>query len=209
MGLGDIVGSVLGAGGAESVDTKVPEEFTALLSAMSKSGINLAGLLGGQNQLAEGAFGQLGQLLGQKGQIDPALMNQQLAGIARGTNTQQDAAAANVRGSGLQNSGVGAALQAAIGAAGADRSAGRIAQEHTAAAGRQRGDINSILQAIINPQLGLAGQGTAMAQSLLGSAQQDAAQATGVNLQNQMSQDALMGSLISGGAMAGSAGLKP
>jgi len=103
-----------------------------------------------------------------QGQIDPRFMNQQLQGIDRGTQGQQLGLQANLAQQGLQGSGVGQALGAAIGQGGENRRAAAIAADQQAAADRHRGDINQALDAFLRPALdafaierGVSGQSAA------------------------------------------------
>lgn len=103
-------------------------------------------------QALDTGLGTLQQILGLQGATDPALFNRQLADISRTTQGQQDALQGQLSRLGIQNSGVGQALGTAIGAGGADRRAGAIAQEQALQEERKRSDlVNLLLPLLIQP----------------------------------------------------------
>lgn len=105
----------------------------------------------GRNQ----AFTTLMEILGQQGQTDPRAMNRLLTGIQRGTQTTQSGLQQSLAqaGPGMQQSGVGQALNAAIGQAGEGRKAGVIANEAQLAEDRKRSDLMMWLQMVVDPSL--------------------------------------------------------
>jgi hypothetical protein len=110
------------------------------------------------------AAGQLGMtslidMLRNQGRTDPRAMNMQLADISRGTQTQQDAVRGELAGRGLQNSGLGMALGAAVGQAGEQRRASTLANEAQNAEQRRRQDLDLLYRLVIGPQIDYAGIG--------------------------------------------------
>lgn len=98
-------------------------------------------------------FANLIQILQGQGKTDPMALNQNLADISRtGQGAQQDLRG-QLAGQGLGRSGVGAALQAAIGQGTADRRAGAQAQETQTAEARKRQDIELMINALVGPAL--------------------------------------------------------
>ena len=87
------------------------------------------------------------------GATDPRLMNQQVAGIDRGTQGAQMTARGNLAAGGLQGSRLGEALQAAIGQAGEERQAGLQADEAQRMEQRKRDDLALFLQVYLQPML--------------------------------------------------------
>ena len=108
-----------------------------------------------QNQAFKDAtpvgYGNLMEILLSGGKTDPTAFNRQIAANDRGTATSQQ----NVQGAfaqqGLQNSGLGMALQGAIGAGGAQRNADVRGQEAQLAEARKREDLNLFMQMVMNP----------------------------------------------------------
>jgi hypothetical protein len=97
-------------------------------------------------------LGTLQGVLDAQGQTDPALLNRQLADISSTTQGQQTALQGQLARLGIQNSGVGQALGAAIGQGGAETRAQTIAQETALAEERKRSDlINLLLPLLIQP----------------------------------------------------------
>lgn len=101
------------------------------------------GLKAGLNTLME--------ILGNQGQISPAMRNIQLSDISRGTQVAQDQALGNLAAANLQNSGVGQAILASIGQAGADRRAQTLAQFDREAEDRMRQDLGLLFQLLLGP----------------------------------------------------------
>lgn len=101
------------------------------------------------------AFQTLNQILGAQGQTDPQLFNLQLADIARGTQNQQTSARGELAaaGPGAQQSGVGQALMAAIGAGGEERLGRARAVEAATTEERKRRDLDLFMQMILLPAL--------------------------------------------------------
>lgn len=129
---------LLGPGGANySQGAKV-----GLERYLNMSGNQLPELLG---------VGTLSDILLKQGKTDPALFNQQLAGISRGTQQNQQAVGGQMANRGLGGSGLAAALQAAIGQQGVGQIAGARANENQLAEQRKRDDLQLLLQTFINP----------------------------------------------------------
>lgn len=141
---------------------------------------HVAKVAGSGNQSTKGYFGDLGStfaagaaqpaasippigyatlaqiLLGQ-GATDPMLLNRQLADISRTTQGRQDALGGQLAAGNLQGSGVGQALQLALGQAGAEQRGQAIAQETATAEARKRQDLDLLLRLIIDPSLQAGG----------------------------------------------------
>lgn len=96
----------------------------------------------------------LQELLKGKGRVDPRLLAALQAQNARSTQQQQDASRANTGRSGFGNSGLGAALQASIGAAGANRAANLNYQDIADSYGRRQENLGLLNQLVIQPSLG-------------------------------------------------------
>ena len=88
---------------------------------LGTSGSNVTGAFGIPAQKV--GLTNLLQMLLQQGRVDPRLLASAQAQNSRSTQSQMDAARANASSRGFGNSGLSAALQAAIGSAGANRSA--------------------------------------------------------------------------------------
>lgn len=129
---------LLGPGGKDySWDSKV-----ALERYLNMSGNQLPEILG---------IGTLSDILLKQGKTDPAMLNQQLAGISRGTQQNQNAVQGTLAQRGMQGSGLGQALSAAIGQAGVGQMSQARAQENQLAEQRKRDDLQLLLQTFINP----------------------------------------------------------
>ena len=98
-------------------------------------------------------FNTLQDILSRNGRIDESLMQRELREIRRGTQAQQQTFMGGAASRGLQNSGALNAINQSIGSAGADREAGRLAQESAMVDERQRNNILLVLQSILNPSL--------------------------------------------------------
>lgn len=98
-------------------------------------------------------FASLNELIGRKGATDPGLMNQQLGAINRGTQAQQGQIAGQMANRGLSGSGLGMALQAAVGQGGLDRRAGLMNQEAQQQEQRRRQDLALFYEMVMGPQL--------------------------------------------------------
>lgn len=121
-----------------------------------------SGPYGNLIQSAAPTAGRLGlstliDVLASRGRTDPALFNQQVADIQRGTQGQQQAIQQQGAQAGLQGSGVMAALQAAAGQAGEDRIAQAKAQENAMAEERRRQDLDLLMRMIMDPSMELFG----------------------------------------------------
>lgn len=93
----------------------------------------------------------LAQILESQGATDPRLMNQQIAGIQRGTQSQQAGVQGELARRGLGASGLGQALSASVGQAGEGRIADRRAQEAQTIEQRKRDDLGLLMQMILQP----------------------------------------------------------
>lgn len=96
------------------------------------------------------------KMLMDQGRIDPRLLASMQAANARSTQSQQGAARASASRSGMGGSGLAAAIQAAIGSAGASRSANLEYQDIADAYGRNQGNLGLLNQIVQQPQLGYA-----------------------------------------------------
>ena len=106
----------------------------------------------GAGSLNTGLSNLLG-ILQSQGQVDPRSRNRALVNVGRGTEAQQTAQSQSSAQRGLQNSGVGQAINAAIGASGADRAAAVDADFVAQGEQRKRQDLLLLLQLLINPSL--------------------------------------------------------
>jgi hypothetical protein len=98
-------------------------------------------------------------MLMQQGRVDPRLLASAQAQNARSTQQQQDAARAGAARSGLGGGGLNQALQAAIGAAGSNRSANLNYQDISDSYRRNQENLGLLDQLVIQPQLGYANLG--------------------------------------------------
>jgi hypothetical protein len=130
---------------------------------LGASGATLQGTAGLTNQFV--GLNNLYQMLLGQGRVDPRLLATAQAQNARSTQQQQTAArGAGVR-SGFGNSGLGAALQAALGSAGANRAANLNYQDISDSYGRNQQNLGLLDQLVIQPTLGYAGVGLGHLQS--------------------------------------------
>jgi len=113
--------------------------------------------------LAQG-FQSLGSMLQGDGRMPQQFMNQLLSGVDRRTEANQQAFQGRIAGSGLQNSGVNAAVGAAIDQQGADRAAGIQAQDAAQAQDRQMQQLQ-LLQLILGPMQGAISGGQQVKQA--------------------------------------------
>lgn len=104
------------------------------------------------NQLPELlGVGTLTDILLNQGRTDPMAFNQQLAGISRDTQSNQRGVQGTLAQRGLQGSGLGQALSAAVGQQGVGQIATARANENQMAEQRKRDDLQLLLQTFINP----------------------------------------------------------
>lgn len=96
-------------------------------------------------------------MLARGGRTDPTLMNMQLADISRGTQGQQDAIAGGLAMQGIQNSGLGMALQAATGQGGRALRSRAIAEDRAMADQRQMQNLQTLYDLVIGPGIDLFG----------------------------------------------------
>ncbi len=124
--------------------------------------------VGNTGALVTGTFGtpaqkvgltNLLQMLMTQGRVDPRLLAQAQAQNSRSTQMQQDAARGGAARGGFGNSGLAAALQAAIGSSGANRSANLNYQDIADSYARNQQNLGLLDQLVIQPQLGYASLG--------------------------------------------------
>lgn len=135
----------------------------------------LMGLLQGGNSTITQGQQNLAGIIGGQGASDPRLLNRMMTNIDRGTEGQQQALGARLAQGGLQGSGIGAALQAAIGQGGQNRRVAAQEREIMTQESRKRNDLGLILQQLINPQMQGIGQQIGMDQFNSNLAQQNKA----------------------------------
>jgi hypothetical protein len=104
----------------------------------------------------EQGFQNLYKMLQLEGRVDPRLLAVAQSQNAISTQQQQDAARGASSRSGFGNSGLAAALQAAIGSAGASRSANLNYQDIADSYQRNQENLGLMNQLITQPQLGYA-----------------------------------------------------
>ena len=119
--------------------------------------------VGGSGALVTGAFGTQAQKLGltnlyqmlmQQGRVDPRLLARAQAQNSASTQQQQDAARAGLAKRGLGGGGLGDALLASIGSAGANRAANLNYQDIADSYKRNQENLGLLDQLVIQPQLG-------------------------------------------------------
>jgi len=105
------------------------------------------------------AYPMLQEILFGRGETDPRAMNRQINQIYRGTESLQGAAKANLAGRNLQNSGLGAALDAALGQSGMNQVADLRSREAQIAEQRKRDDLLLFLQMVMGPGIDMSALG--------------------------------------------------
>ena len=103
-------------------------------------------------------FDTLANIIGLQGQIDPALMNRQLAQIGQSTQGLQTAQMGELARLGITGSGVGQGIHAALGMSGVGKQAQLRAEEQRLAEERMRKDLQLLYQMILGPGLQMSGQ---------------------------------------------------
>lgn len=117
-------------------------------------GVGPVGAVPGMNPIiGQVGYGNLLDVLMSNGRTSPDLMNRDLAAINRGTQSQQMGLQGGLAQRGLSRSGIGQALGSAIGQAGENRSADRMAQETAMAEQRRRQDLDLFLRLFVGPNL--------------------------------------------------------
>lgn len=111
------------------------------------------------DKLATPAFTTLLDMFKTEGRVDPRLLASAQAQNARSTQQQQDAARAGAARSGLGGGGLNQALQAAIGSAGANRSANLNYQDIADSYKRKQEALSLYDQLIVQPSLGFGSLG--------------------------------------------------
>ena len=96
------------------------------------------------------------QMLQSQGRLDPRIMASMQAANARSTQQQQDAVRGRASSTGMAGSGLMAALQASIGASGANRAANITYQDAADAYGRNQQNMGLMNQIVQQPALGYA-----------------------------------------------------
>ena len=120
----------------------------------SAGGSAPVGAIPGMNPImGQVGYGNLMDVLLSKGRTSPDLLNREVTGIQRGTQAQQGALQGGLAQRGMSRSGVGQALGSAIGMAGQERVADRMAQETAMAEERKRQDLDLFLRLFVNPSL--------------------------------------------------------
>lgn len=140
-------------------------------------GVHQAFGLGQAGEMASPlAFGNLIQILLRQGKTDPAQMNQQIAGIGRDTSQAQTNLQGDLARMGQSRSGVGQAINAAVGAQGRQQGAQLRADDAAASQQRLMQALGMYQQLIQNPSLDLASIGSGItAQNQARRQQKDAA----------------------------------
>ena len=108
------------------------------------------------NRSEKQAMQSLYQMLLTQGRIDPRLLASMQAANARSTQSQQASAWGQASRSGMTGSGLAAAIQAAIGSAGASRSANLSYQDIADSYGRNQQNIGLMNQIVQQPGLAYA-----------------------------------------------------
>lgn len=108
----------------------------------------LAGVGGPASGLA---FTNLLDILSRRGKTDPALMNRDLTSIARGTEAAQRGVQGNLASMGLQGSGLGQALSAAVGESGQERKSQYMAEQTAREEQQRRKDLELFMRMIMDP----------------------------------------------------------
>ena len=176
--LGGIIGNQLTSGGGSS---RAPAAAPAKpLSAAAQGSLDTG-------------LSTLQDILGSQGRINPLSRNRALVNVGRGTEAQQTSSRQGFAQRGLQNSGVGSAIDAAIGAAGADRAAGVEANFVQQEEQRKRDDLLSLLQLVINPQIQREGIAAGLQTGLAGINQQRQGAAIGAGSELLSSLIGLLG----------------
>ena len=96
------------------------------------------------------------QMLQSQGRVDPRLLASAQVQNARSTQQQQDAARADAARRGLGGGGLSQAIMAALGSAGATRSANLNYQDIADSYGRNQQNIGLLSSLVTQPQLGYA-----------------------------------------------------
>ena len=133
------------------------EKYTAKSNPYSGGSIanfNLLNTYGNPAQ-QQGLQNLLEMLLG-KGRVDPRLLASAQVQNSRSTQQQQDAARADAARRGLGGGGLNQAIQAALGSAGASRSANLNYQDIADSYGRNQQNIGLLSSLVTQPQLGYA-----------------------------------------------------
>lgn len=124
------------------------------------------------------------QLLQNPGQTDTLMLNRALLANSRGTQGQQDAARGSLASKGFGSSGVGQALQAAIGQAGQNRESDIYANEARRREELKRSDLGFLYDFIVGPEVSTYGanKGVSIADSQRKSQNTGAAVGAGAGL---------------------------
>ncbi len=134
-------GGLFGGSSSSAKGVKTPPNLAALL--YSDQARNLT------NQ----GFSNLADILASQGRTNPAMFENMISGIMRGTQAQQQAVANRSARSGLSRSGLSEALQAAIGQSGVQQARDIRAQEAQLEESRRRDDLQLLHQLLTQPAL--------------------------------------------------------
>ena len=152
FGLGDIIDRGQGRINSFNANNSDSHNVNFLARSLFKTlGDNVGGFGADAAPLA---FGNLIQNLLNQGRTDPAALNRQLGDISRTTQSRQDQQQGSLARSNLQGSGVGQAINAAIGMGGDQRRADLLAQDARLAEDRKRQDIDQFASTILGPAMG-------------------------------------------------------
>lgn len=137
------------------------------LAQGNKFGVDLRGL-GQSGAILQGTFGlpaermglsNLYRMLATQGRVDPRLLARAQARNSISTQQQMDAARAQAARTGLGGGGLNQAIQASIGAAGADRAANLNYQDIADSYARNQQNLGLLDQLVLQPQLAYANLG--------------------------------------------------
>lgn len=147
----------LGGGSSGTYTAPVTSPLTSALTAQTgrykpgnpygytppqKAGKNsIAAQIKAAAPLLGGAYGNLASILASQGATDPRLLNQEITGIGRGTEANQQGIQGQLASQGLQNSGLGQVLSAAAGQAGVENIAEARAKDAALQEQRKREDL--------------------------------------------------------------------
>jgi hypothetical protein len=158
----------------QSLFSQYNNQYLNRVPATGKDMAATARALGASGATVQGVFGipaekvgltNLLQMLMQQGRVDPRLLATAQATNYRSTQQQQDAARGGAARSGLGGGGLNQAIQAAIGSAGATRSANLNYQDISDSYRRNQENLGLLDQLVIQPQLGYANLGQQDTQS--------------------------------------------
>jgi len=133
------------------------EKYTSHTNPYAKGAVENSNLLNQYGNPAEKqGLQNLLQMLQSQGRVDPRLLAQLQVQNSRSTQQQQDAARADAARRGLGGGGLNQAIQAALGSAGATRSANLNYQDIADSYGRNQQNLGLLSSLVTQPQLGYA-----------------------------------------------------